>query len=109
MFGFPPGARCQGCGGPPHVRAIIMAPLDEVSKRGMFPADMPQHEIVKLVVPIQSSTDKRPQAFVRMSVTYSCSLCRKDFEKALAKTPSWCIVEITAGPDETNKIVLGAG
>lgn len=106
QFAFPKNAKCEGCGRRPHVRAIVMAPLDEVSKRGLLPADMPQHELMKVIVPIQSVTDRRPQAFVRISTTYSCTSCRKDFEKALAKGPSWCIVEINAGPDEKNRVSL---
>lgn len=109
MFAFPPTAKCQGCGGRPHLRAIVLAPLDEVSKRGLLPEGMPQDEVMKMVVPLKSSTDIKPQAFVRLSVSYSCTMCRKDFEKALARTPSWCVVEINSGPDETNRIVLGAG
>jgi len=32
-YAFSPHSKCVGCGGRPHMRAIVMAPFDEVQKR----------------------------------------------------------------------------
>ncbi len=99
-----PGQRCNGCGGPPALRAIVMAPYDEAQKRGMVP---PGHvagpAILKLVVALKGG-DGQPVPHVRMSITYSCRMCRRDFERALARAPSWVVVDINRGPDPTNRI-----
>lgn len=107
---FPPTAKCSVCGGSPSVRAIVMVPSDEVEKRGMIPqgaGTVPQlfPELVPALVPIQDGGTKR--WFIRTSVVYSCSRCQKAFEAALAKTPSWAIVEINRGPDPRNRVQVG--
>lgn len=107
QFAFPPTAKCSApnCHRRPAVRAIVMAPFDEVSKRGMLPTGyILSPEIMKSIVMIKGQTG--PEPYVRISVAYSCSSCQTQFEKALAKSPSWCIVEINKGPDPSNRIVV---
>jgi hypothetical protein len=89
-----------------------MMPLDEAEKRGFVPAGAAAAPIafpwvVPLLVPIQDGGVKT--LYVRISKVYSCSLCQREMEKALAKTPSFCIVEINRGPDPTNRVQVGGG
>jgi hypothetical protein len=104
---FPPAAKCSGCGGPPAVRAVVLAPFDEVSQRGMLPHDeLVNPSILQTVVPLKGA-DGQAVPHVRLSITYSCSRCRREFERALAKAPSWCFVDINEGPDPTNRVQVG--
>jgi hypothetical protein len=80
------------------MRAIVMAPFDEAQKRGMVPqGTLVSPAIMQAIVPIKNS-EGQPDPYVRLSVTHSCTQCSKDFQRALAKAPSWCIVEINEGP-----------
>ena len=109
-FGFPPDARCKGCGKRPSIRAIMLAPVDEVMKRGMLPPGIDRAAMHQIIVPIRENpTDKKGVPYARLSVTYSCDACSKELEKALAKAPSWMVVDIGRGPDHTNKVQIGAG
>jgi hypothetical protein len=88
------------------VRAIVLAPLEEAVKRGMVHPNTPHDALIPRVVPIQETSAHKPKAYVRISCTYSCKKCQKDMEVALAKGPSWCIVEINRGPDPENRIIV---
>lgn len=89
-----------------------MMPLDEMRKRDaqfdqmvslatVHPqaADMFYKTLVQI-----KGTDGRPENYIRVSTTYSCSVCKTKFERALAKAPSWAIVEINQGPGQ-DKII----
>ena len=90
------------------MRAIVMAPYDEAVKRRMVPpAHVAGPEIVKLMVALRGG-DGQPVPHVRLSCTYSCRLCQRDFERALARGPSWCVVDIHRGPDPLNRVSVGA-
>ncbi len=106
-FAFSPNARCSsGCGRRPEVRAIVMCPFDEAVKRNMLPEGaMFNPEIMKLIVTVNEGG--KPKPYVRISVTYACKSCQAEMEKAMAKGPSWCIVDIQRGPDPTNKVQVG--
>ncbi len=104
-YAFPPQARCI-CGAHPAIRAIVMCPLDEVRKKDpLFDQVVaiatinPQaaKQFYETLVQLRGS-DGKPENYVRMSTTYSCLHCKKDFYKALAKAPSWAVVEINEGP-----------
>lgn len=112
---FPPGAKCSGCGGPPMIRAMVMAPLDEVKKRD------PEFEVLeqlatvspeaaqrwfKMLVQIKGS-DGKPVPHIRLITAYACQSCGPTMEKTLAKGPSWCIVEINRGPGRDRVITSG--
>ena len=104
---FPAHARCHGCGGPPINRAIVMAPLDELRRRGQIPEHVRLSDpaLMSVIIPIRESADTT-KLYVRMSCVYSCLTCAAELEKALAKTPSWCIVEINRGPNPKNSVQL---
>lgn len=107
-FAFPPAAKCCGCQGKPHVRAIIMIPLKDAVAQGMVSPETTPTALAPITVPIQESPGAKPTAYLRLSMTYACSRCRRDMEKQLAKAPSWAIVEINEGPDPTNRIILAS-
>ena len=81
-----------------------MVPYDEAVRFHLVP---PGHEASQEVLDrtvMLRGSDGQAEPYVRLSVTYACSLCQRDFEKALAKAPSWAVVEINRGPDPTNRI-----
>lgn len=112
---FPPGCRCNGCGKPPQIRAITMAPLDEVKKRdpdfdqlsalALINAEAAER-FYKMCVQIKGS-DGKPQTYIRLSTAYACKSCGPAMERALAKGPSWVIVEINRGPGPDKIITSG--
>lgn len=112
---FPLGAKCSGCGGPPQIRAIVMAPLDEVKKRDPDFAQISElattnpeaaKRFFEMLVQIKGS-DGKPVPHVRLSTAYACKRCGPTMEKTLAKGPSWCIVEINRGPGPQKIITSG--
>lgn len=114
-FAFPVGAKCTGCGAPPTIRGIVMAPLDEVRKRdpdfdtlASLANINPEAatRFYEMLVQIKGS-DGKPTPYVRISTAFSCKSCSKTFEKTLAKAPSWCIVEINRGPGPDKLVTSG--
>lgn len=111
-YAFPLGAKCM-CGARPRFRAIVMIPIDEARKRmpgldDIMLAD-PEGFMQNLVQIRESKTDsdKDLKTYFRLSVVYSCQRCRRDMDKALAKAPSWAIVEINEGPKDPMIITNG--
>lgn len=109
QHGFPKGAKCAGCGGPPAVKAMVFAEVKEAVKRGMMPPPMENGVINEAVVKtlVKFKGPSGPVLHARLSQSYSCTSCRVDFEKALARAPSWCVVEINEGPDPRNRVSVG--
>lgn len=114
-FAFPVGAKCAACQNPPLVRAIVMAPLDEMKKRD---PDFEQlanltltnpkaaEKFFAMLVQIKGA-DGKPTPYVRISSAYACKQCAPEMERALAKGPSWCIVEINRGPGPDKLVTSG--
>lgn len=108
QYAFPPDAKCSGCQAKPAVRAIVMAPLDEAAKRGIIPEAAKTYAGALMFPHLQPVLVQLTNGWhVRISKAYSCSMCRKTFEQQLAKGPSWCVVDISAGPDPKNRVVVG--
>jgi len=63
-------------------------------------------QVTESLIELRNSTGTVTKYF-RESITYSCTRCQKSFESALAKKPSWCVVDIERGPDVTNRVVFG--
>lgn len=107
--GFPPGAKCQACGAPPAIKAIVLAEYKEAVQRGMIPnigIDGQLNEAVaKTIVNLRGPSGPVPHT--RLSAAYACSNCAVMMERSLAKAPSWCVVEIHRGPDPTNRVSVG--
>ena len=106
--GFPPGAKCR-CGAPPAVKATVLVEYKEALRRGMVPpvaVDGAVNEAVaKTIVNLRGPSGPVPH--FRTSATYACANCRVTMEKALAKGPSWAVVEINEGPDPRNRVTVG--
>jgi len=102
---FKPGSRCLYCSKPPMTRATVLAPLDEVKKRDPSIQDLslarPDLFLAMLV-----QTKHGPH--VRISEVYSCKECTPALEKAVAKHPSWCIVDFDRGPGADRIVVQRA-
>jgi len=102
---FPPGSKCAGCQRSRGLimRIIILAPVDEISKRDPFFARMVEEcpqQFMEIIVRTKYGV------MLRLSTTYACHACQRDAERAAAKAPSWCIVDINRGPGK-DKIVVG--
>lgn len=95
---------CNYCGGPAAIRIKILAPKDEIIKRhpeffAMLQMSNPAGPDGAL--PIVQTTEG---PMLKISDIGACEHCKADAERAAARGPSWCIVEIDRGPDPTNKI-----
>jgi hypothetical protein len=104
---FPIDASCCGCRSRLglELRAIVLIPYDEAMKRGMVPSgDQASRELLSKVVAIKSGASGVVEPHIKISTTYSCRLCRRAFESALAKAPSWAVIDINRGPDPQNKV-----
>jgi hypothetical protein len=104
---FPIHAKCQGCDRRPVIRAIVMMELAEAKKNPAVDTlmQMAPEAFMKAVVQIKGS-DGKAVPYYRVSVTYACKACKRDLQKALAKAPSHCIVEINEGP-RPDKMISG--
>lgn len=66
-------------------------------------------EVMEAIVQIRENpTDTVGKQYLRISRAYSCKGCRRTMEKALAKAPSWCIVEINEPPRDTIQAGYGS-
>ena len=90
------GRRCDACGGASVVRILVFAEYRECLRRS------PEF-MLKLAsehdgqVPV---VDFKQGKYVRVSCAYACANCRAEAERQAAKAPSWCCVEIDAGPKD---------
>lgn len=105
---FPRTAKCGGCQRKPLIRAITLAPLDEMRRRqpgldALMTAD-PNGFMSQIVKIRENSEDKAGKPYLRVGVAYACESCKKSLEQAAAKSPSWCIVEFNYGPKETIQV-----
>lgn len=105
-YAFPPGAKCR-CGRRPLIRAISMAPLADARRHwpelDVLASESPV-ELFKRLVELKGS-DGKPAPFVRLGIAYACQDCRRDMERAMAKLPSWVLVEINRGPGTDRPLV----
>lgn len=83
-----------------------MMPVDELKKRDpdfervtalALVNPKAAEQLFSLLIPLKGS-DGLPVPHMRISTTYCCKTCRPTLEKAMAKLPSWAVVEINAGP-----------
>lgn len=102
-LGFPIGAKCKGCGGPPAITLRSFAEEAEMLKR--------DHRLKILAMENteayrQMRLRNRHGVFLRINEVYACSVCAPGAEKAAAKHPDWVVVIIDRGP-EANKPTVG--
>lgn len=88
-----PGAKCSGCGGrPPVIRVQVFIALSDMS------AEIRNRALVELALRrVHAVRTKRGMA-VRWSEQYACRLCRASLERATARGPSFCMVDIERPP-----------
>lgn len=102
---FPKSAKCK-CGRRPITRAITFAPFEDAAKHWPELVGVDPNVVLQRVVQIKENpTDKDGKPYVRLGVAYACESCTPAMETALAKLPSWVLVEINRGP--TTKKVVG--
>lgn len=107
---FPPWAKCGGCGSRKQLQSVarVLYPLDEMRKRDpLFDALMsvnPQKFMETIVQTIHGP-------YIRLTTVYCCRdpHCQKAFAAALAKQPSWAIVDKNDGPGPDRIVVSKAG
>lgn len=102
------GKKCP-CGLPPATRAITFATVKDLR-------DKEPERIISLAVEhngqlpvVEFNTNGTPEKFIRLGVAFACDICKPAIEKAMARLPSWVLVEWDGGPDPRNKIQVGAG
>ena len=94
---------CMYCGQPAAVRIRVLVALDELTRRqpeyvAQIMATNPDGSWTVPTLPTKYGP------MVKVSDVGACSHCRREAEIAAARGPSWAIVEISAGPDPTNKV-----
>lgn len=102
------GRKCP-CGCPPASRAITFAPLKEIFNREPERVAWLAQQNGGAVPIVEMNTNGTPEKFVRLGETFACDICRPALEKAMAKLPSWVLVDWDDGPDPRNKVQVGAG
>src|SRR5262249_32452072 len=98
-YAFPIHAKCEGCGARPSIRAVTMIPFkDACADNPAIAAMLLAHpdSVMSNVVDLKGP-DGLPRPHFRAGVAYSCRQCQASFERALAKLPSWVIVDINRG------------
>lgn len=101
------GRPCFGCGNPKGAIIIrVFMPLDEAWARN--PELLAQMTIWAASQGVSSiptvDFGNPPQPFIRASERVACDNCKVTAERAAARGPSWCVVEIKRGP-EMNPLV----
>lgn len=102
---FPIGSTCRGCGRPPTIAIRSFAEEAEMFSRDpnlMVLAKTDPDTYGKMLVKTKAGR------FIKLGEIYSCPTCAPEAEKAAAKHPSWCFVEVDRGPGP-DRIMMGAG
>jgi len=94
---------CEQCGHPASVRLRVLVLLDELVQRN------PEF-VAQIMVSNPDGTCTVPTIptkygpMVKVSDIGACDSCRRSAEQAAAKCPSWCLVEISAPPEDKNPV-----
>lgn len=99
---FPKGAACASCKGPPAARFTVYVLWDDAVRRDPTLLLMDEGALAAITVRL-----KQGRA-IRISNAYACERCRPAAERYVAKNaPSYAFVDIDAGPEPTNRVVVG--
>lgn len=104
--------RCTMCGGPPAIQIRVFMPVAEMQNRspnvlGALLADCMSRGEDLPTVSLRSSPVSDAKPHLCVSNVFACDNCKALAEKAAAHGPSFAIVEISRGPDPTNRVVVG--
>ena len=95
-----PGAKCSGCGGrPPVLRVQVFIALSDMS------AEIRNRALIELALRRVHPVKTKKGTAIRWSEQYACRLCRASLERATARGPSYCIVDIERPPGPETPIV----
>jgi hypothetical protein len=91
--------KCKTCGGPPAIHIKVFVEVKDLQQRqphlcALICAQNPDGPFI----PITPMTYGQ---MVMVSELYACDNCKAEAEKAAARGPNWCLVEISRGPKET--------
>lgn len=98
--------KCACCGRPAAIRIKVLADLAELTKRNP--------EFVAAVItsnpegPFVPTIDTTYGKMVKLSDIGACDNCKQDAEKAAAKHPEWCLVEIDRGIKDVLQVGYGS-
>lgn len=106
---FPVGAHCQTCQAKPVMGAITYAAFKDARERYPEIAALSEQAVALLLVRLAIDAERRGVPCIRLGRSYSCAFHRKDFERALAKLPSWILVELQTGPQKSKFLSGRAG
>ncbi len=84
--------KCEQCGAPAAVRIKVLVELQELTRRQ--PEFVAQIMVTNPNGPFVPTVETKHGHMVKVSDIGACDLCRVDAERAAARGPSWCIVEI---------------
>lgn len=96
--------RCEQCGAPAAERIRVLVQLKELVARN--PEYVAQIMATNPDGPSVPTVPTKYGPMVKVSDVGACRNCAAAAEKAAARGPSWAIVEITRGPDPTNRVVV---
>jgi glutaredoxin len=103
--------RCTECGGPPAIQIRVFMPVDEMQRRSpnvlaALMADCMSCGEDLPTIALKSSPVADPKPHLCVSNVFACDQCKATAEKAAAHGPSFAIIEISRGPDPTNRVVV---
>lgn len=104
---FPPGAKCFGCKRSPITTIRVYAPVKDMLARDPMLKALSEADptaFMQLVCP--QGLFKEPMML--LSCLYACTTCTPAAEKAAAKGPSYCCVDIDRGPSPDRGFVQRA-
>jgi hypothetical protein len=96
---------CEQCGRPASVRLRVLVLLDELVQRNpeLVAQIMVSNPDGSCTVP---TIPTKYGPMVKVSDIGACDSCRSAAEIAAAKCPSWCLVEISAPPEDKNPVLF---
>jgi hypothetical protein len=103
--------RCTQCGGPPAIQIRVFMPVDEIQRRSpnilaaLMVDCMSRGEDLPTTL-LRSSPVADPKPHLCVSNIFACDHCKAAAEKAAAHESSFAIIEISRGPDSTNRVVV---
>jgi len=95
--------KCEQCGAPASLRIRVLVRLEELIEKSpeyvaQIMATNPDGTCTVPIIPTKYG------AMVKVSDIGACDRCRTAAEQAAARCPDWCLVEISAPPEDRNPV-----